>query len=37
VIVDDITVTDNGTLASYPYRLVNTSEGEVVDAQYLGG
>lgn len=37
LIVDDITVTDNGSTVGYPYQLINTSEGEVVDARYLGG
>ena len=37
LLVDDITVTDNGSTTGYPYQLINTSEGEVVDARYLGG
>ena len=32
--VDDITILDGGDLG-YPYRLVNTSEGETVNARLL--
>jgi tetratricopeptide (TPR) repeat protein len=32
--IDDITVIENGGL--FPYKLINTDEGEVVEAKYLG-